>query len=456
MKETVDRIMDSDWDPGSAIEDEGDTSALESQDEGDRNILERPENTDYVDRVIKQDAAVRVEAHRHGRSGHDSDSSLDHSKEFAEDEMSPPQTLQQLRGKKRACSPSPPAHGSAKAPALSPVPGTSSMIRTSTPNSPGAVSAAFDPPGSMDDTVEGSVDLGDLSDDDVITMGQQPVPQNFTSGDSDSDSDTMNASDLNQQMRSLGDDPDDADDEDDAHDGRCPCFLYAGSFGLEPEQHQGDVERDVLERPNDDSDHAADASPPHPPNRGTRVYKEAGPCLQEGIKNFIETDYPEDVGIWKPTATYPMDNVKQPDLPFTRSPASNRADGLLFDPTGMSPLDFFYKMWPRKLFDHISAETNRHYDRRATEGHNNRYGEFDHFIDISRHTGTHLRTSWRQLSSSAWASQGPLRKNNSTSVSTCKLVPFVALSRGHFGSHLVVWSVSFKIIVSRTLSNNHI
>ena len=68
-KETVDRVMDSDFDPGEASQDsqdEGDTSAHESQDEGDnsgdRNILGRRENTDYVDRVIKKDAAVWVKA----------------------------------------------------------------------------------------------------------------------------------------------------------------------------------------------------------------------------------------------------------------------------------------------------------------------------------------------------------------------------------------------------------
>ncbi len=138
----------------------------------------------------------------------------------------------------------------------------------------------------------------------------------------------------------------------------------------------------------------------------------------------METDYPEDAGIWKLTATYPMDNVKLCDLVFTRSPASNRPDGLLFDPTGMSPLNFFYKMWPRELFDHISAETNRHYDRRATEGHNNRFGEFDHFIDISRHMDTHLRTFLQVVSSLGWASQGPLRK---TSVHACAEVTWYRL-----------------------------
>ncbi len=122
-KETVDRVMDSDWDPGSAIEDsqdECDTSAQESQDEGDtsgdRDILHIRDNTEYVDRVIKKDATVWVQARRHGHGGHDSDSSLDHSKEFAEDETSPPQTLQELRGKKRAHSLSPPP----SSPALGP------------------------------------------------------------------------------------------------------------------------------------------------------------------------------------------------------------------------------------------------------------------------------------------------------------------------------------------------
>ncbi len=229
-------------------------------------------------------------------------------------------------------------------------------------------------------------------------MGQQPVPQDITSGDSDSDSDTMDTKHLNRQIRApaRADDGDDADDEDETQDGRRPRFLYGSSklFALDQEQQEGDAEIDGLEHPDDDPDHAADASPPCPPNRGTRVYKEAGPSIQQHIKNFVETDYPEDAGTWKPTATYPTDNVKQPELVFTQSPASNHVDGFLFDPTGMSPLDFFYKMWPRELFDHISAEMNRHYDRCATEGHNNQYGEFDHFIDLSRHTGTHLRTVW--------------------------------------------------------------
>ncbi len=122
----------------------------------------------------------------------------------------------------------------------------------------------------------------------------------------------------------------------------------------------------------------------------------------------------------------------------------------------MSPLEFFYKMWPRDLFDHIPAEMNRHYDRRATEGHNNRFGEFDHFIDTSRQTDTHLRTLLFVALSFSWALQGPLHKNNSTSTCRCNLVPFVSLARSHFGSHSGIWSVLFNIIVSCSLSSNHI
>ncbi len=195
-------------------------------------------------------------------------------------------------------------------------------------------------------------------------MGQQAMQHDATSGD---DSDTMDAEDLNRQMRSQAQDDAgaDADDEDDASDaqvGRHQWFYYGESFGLDQEEQEGDAECDGMDHPNDDPDNAADHAPPHPPNTGTRQYKEAGPSIQEPIKNFVDTDYPEDAGIWKPTAMYPVDNVKQDDLLFTRSPTSEHADGLLFDPTGMSPLEFFYKMWPRNLFDHISVETNRHYN----------------------------------------------------------------------------------------------
>ncbi len=468
MQQVTDRVLDSDFDPGEATQesqDEGDTSTHESQDEGDTsadtNILARGENTDYVDRVIKKDAAVRVKACQRGCGDRDSNSSFDHSSEFEKDKTSPPQTLQELRGKKRAHSMSPPAHASANATAESPVPGPS-LMQTSTPNSPSAVTAMFGSrsrsPASLDDTIEGYVDLGDLSDSDMIIMGEQPMPQDVTSGD---DSDTMDTEDFNRCMRSqtqddAGADADDEDDAPDAQDRGRQWFIYGESFDSDQEGQEGDAERDGVDHPDNEPDNDADPPPPCPPNTGTRRYKEAGPCIQEPIKNFVDTDYPEDVGIWKPTATYPVGNVKRHDLVFTRSPASDRADGLLFDPTGMSPLEFFYKMWPRDLFDHISAETNHHYDRCATEGHNNRFSEFDQFIDNSSQMGTHLCTLLFVALRFSWASQGLLHKNISTTACRCNLVPFVSLSCSHFGSHSGVWSVSFKMIVSHSLSNNHI
>ncbi len=294
MQQATDRVLDSDFNPGKATQesqDEGDTSAHESQDEADTsadtNILARGENTDYVDRVIKKDAAVRVKARRRIRGDRDSDSSFDHSSEFEKDETSPPQTLQELRGKKRVRSMSPPAHASANVTAESPVPGPS-LMRTSTPNGPGAVTAAFGSrsrsPASLDDTIKGYVDLGDLSDSDVIIMGEQPVPQDVTSGD---DSDTMDAEDLNQCMRSQTQDDAraDADDEDDAPDAQDQGrqqFIYGESFNSDQEGQEGDAERDGVDRPDDEPDNDADPPPPRPPpNTGTRRYKEAGPCIQE-------------------------------------------------------------------------------------------------------------------------------------------------------------------------------
>ncbi len=127
---------------------------------------------------------------------------------------------------------SPPAHTSANATAESPIPGPS-LVRTSTPNGPGAVMAAFSSRSrshdSLDDTIEGYVDLGDLSDSDVIIMGEQPMPQDATSGD---DSDTE---DLNRHMRpqspdDAGADADDEDDAPDVQDHRRQWFMYGESF----------------------------------------------------------------------------------------------------------------------------------------------------------------------------------------------------------------------------------
>ena len=179
---------------------------------------------------------------------------------------------------------SPPAHASANATAVSPLLGPS-MVRTSTPNGPGAVMAAFGSGSrshdSLDDTIEGFVDLGDLSDSEVIIMGEQPMPQDTTSGD---DSDTMDAEDLNRRMRSqtpddAGADADDEDDAPDVQDCGHQWFMYGESFGSDQEGQEGDAECNGMDHPDDDPDNDAHLSPPQPPNTGNRRYKEAGPCI---------------------------------------------------------------------------------------------------------------------------------------------------------------------------------
>ena len=196
-------------------------------------------------------------------------------------------------------------------------------MRTSTPNGPGAVTAAFGSGSrshaSLDDTIEGFVDLGDLSDSEVIIMGEQPMPQDATSGD---DSDTMDTEDLNRRMRSqtpddAGADADDEDNTPDVQDCGRQWFLYSESFNSDQEGQEGDAECNGMDHPDYDPNNDAHLSPPRPPNTGTRQYKEAGPSIQELIKKFVDTDYPEDAGIWKPTAMYPVDNVKRRDLVFT-------------------------------------------------------------------------------------------------------------------------------------------
>ncbi len=125
----------------------------------------------------------------------------------------------------------------------------------------------------------------------------------------------MDAEDLNRRMRSqtpddAGADADDKDDAPDVQDCGHQRFMYGESFGSDQEGQEGDAERDGMDRPNNNPDNDNDPPSPPPPNRGNRRYKEVGPCIQEPIKKFVDTDYPEDVGIWKLTATYPVDNVK--------------------------------------------------------------------------------------------------------------------------------------------------
>ncbi len=104
---------------------------------------------------------------------------------------------------------------------------------------------------------------------------------------------------------------------------------------------------------------------PHarPCNRGSRRKKEQGPGNQKHIVNFDrDEDYKNDRPVWKHGSSFSRDTVQVPDLEFKPECPSKRSDGLLFNPMGFQPLDFFYQIWPRELFDYIADEMNRHHD----------------------------------------------------------------------------------------------
>ncbi len=116
-----------------------------------------------------------------------------------------------------------------------------------------------------------------------------------------------------------------------------------------------------------------------PRNRRSRHKKEQGPGNQKHIVNFDrDEDYRTDRPVWKHRSDFPRDTFQVPDIAFQPEPTSQRADGLLFDPTGFQPLDFFYRMWPRELFDYIADETNRHHD--VGEDRNRRCSEYSFML----------------------------------------------------------------------------
>ncbi len=96
-----------------------------------------------------------------------------------------------------------------------------------------------------------------------------------------------------------------------------------------------------------------------PHNRGSWRKKEQGPGNQKHIVNFDrDEDYRTDRPMWKDGSSFPRETIQVPDLEFKPEPTSKHSDGLLFDPAGFQPLDFFYQMWPRELFDYMADETN--------------------------------------------------------------------------------------------------
>ncbi len=132
-----------------------------------------------------------------------------------------------------------------------------------------------------------------------------------------------------------------------------------------------------------DAHDAEDALPAQwcarPHNCGSRRKKEHGPGNQKHTVNFDrDEDYRTDCPVWRHGSTFPRDTIQVPDLAFQPEPTSQRSNGLLFDPMGFQPLDFFYRMWPRELFDYIADETNQHHD--AGEDRNRRCGEYSFML----------------------------------------------------------------------------
>ena len=99
--EATQMVMDSDYDPGPDSHESHNETDI--SDISDTDHLDRAVDTEYMDKVIKTDGTVRVKACRRVHGKHESDSSFDHSSEFEKDETSltTPQSLQELRGKKK-------------------------------------------------------------------------------------------------------------------------------------------------------------------------------------------------------------------------------------------------------------------------------------------------------------------------------------------------------------------
>ena len=198
------------------------------------------------------------------------------------------------------------------------------------------------------------MDNMDLSTDSEVQFRNGAAVQSFTeehdktSGDED---DTMTP----------GVEGSDADDEDScsSHARFSEDYVEEVESDAEGEPHPDDLPPPTSVDAQDAEDAPGVQRRARPRNRGSRRRKEHGPGNQKHIVNFDrDEDYRTDHPVWRHGSTFPRDTVQVPDLAFQPEPTSQCADGLLFDPTGFQPLDFFYRMWPCELFDYIADETN--------------------------------------------------------------------------------------------------
>ncbi len=189
----------------------------------------------------------------------------------------------------------------------------------------------------------------DMSTDSEVQFRNGAAVQSFTEEQEEASGD-------DNDMLTHGIAGSDTDDEDSRSSHACFLEDY-----MEP--HPDDLPPPAGVDTQDAQDNPGPQRHAWPRNRGSRRKKEQGPGNQKHIVNFDrDEDYRTDCPVWKHGSSFPRDTVQVPDLAFHPEPTSQHSDGLLFDPTGFQPLDFFYRMWPHELFDYIADETNRHHD----------------------------------------------------------------------------------------------
>ncbi len=182
----------------------------------------------------------------------------------------------------------------------------------------------------------------DMSTDSEVQFRQGAAVQNFTEEHNEASGD-------DDDMLTYGIVGSDADDEDSraGHAHFSEDYVEVES-DVEGEPSPDDLPPTPLTSMDAQDDNADIPGPQRrarPCNRGSRRKKEQGPGNQKHIVNFDrDEDYRTDWPLWKDGSSFPRDTVQVPDLGFQPEPTSQRSDGLLFDPVGFQPLDFFYQM----------------------------------------------------------------------------------------------------------------
>lgn len=162
---------------------------------------------------------------------------------------------------------------------------------------------------------------------------------------------------------SAGSEDDNGDNSDQTDPGSEAEFQRGDSFDADDEDNGSEVD-EVDERYEDDDERRAQTA---------REYRDRPQQQDQLPRPFV--NYPHDLPHkddveWQDPTVYTEDTY-DPVIPeFTAEGAGK----LQFDPSGMSELDFFYKMFPEHLFHEIAFETNR-YAAAGAPNRKRRHGE---------------------------------------------------------------------------------